>query len=247
MRKLVEAMVALPLRSGIAAIDWLGPVEGGRSTWNGAAVDVQDVACGVGVDRVQVRQAEPCERCPKLLERPSARHGVPLLEHPAFLDLGKLQRHVLAVPHCDEWAVVGLAQLEPSRGRAGVGTHADLVRPGAYDMVLVAVAILCRLGRAVERLDVEVRDVGCIDSVRPGNLLVETDIRKRQTDECHAPKAPALVTSQMTFIKLVFTEELPVRCPDQHGATIRGFRWSYRQPVRSSSCASAAQPFQFAR
>ena len=157
-----------------------------------------------------VRQSEPCERCPKLLERPCTRHGVPLLEHPAFLDLGKLQRQVLAVPHHDEWAVVGLAELEPSSGHASVGAHADLVRPGAHGAIRVAVAIICGLSRAVERLDVEVRDVGPIAGVRPGQLLVETEVGKRQPHERDAPEPPAFIAPEMAFIELVLTEELAV-------------------------------------
>jgi hypothetical protein len=83
--------------------------------------------------------------------------------------------------------------------------------------------------------------------MRPGQLLVETEVGKRQTDEGRAPEAPALVTSQMAFVELVLSEELAVWRRDQHGAASRAFRWPYRQPVRSSSCASTAQRFQFGR
>ena len=76
--------------------------------------------------------------------------------------------------------MVGLAELEPSSGHAGVCADADLVGPGAYGTVSVAVAIRCRLSRPVERLDVEIRDVWSIDGVRPGHLLVETEVGKRQ-------------------------------------------------------------------
>ena len=114
-----------------------------------------------------------------------------------------------------------LAEVEPSSGHAGVGVHADLVRPRAHGAVSVAVAILCGLSRPVEGLEVEVRDVGSVAGVRPGQLLVETEVRKRETDKGHAPETPALVTSQMTFIELVVTEELAVWCPDQHGAASR--------------------------
>ena len=103
--RLVDRQHAFPLRCGIAAVHWFGPIESGVALRNEVGVEVGDGAVGVGVDRVVRRVGMQLHRFLERLVAPCLRAQVGLRERLQRL-LHQPDAHPLAIRLTDDGPVM---------------------------------------------------------------------------------------------------------------------------------------------
>jgi hypothetical protein len=98
------------------------------------------------------------------------------------------------------------ALLEPVRG-----FHGDFFGMLGRHSITFSVPIRERLFRIVERLSIDIGEIGRVVRAHPAAILVMADIRKRKTKSRVACKIPTLVAVKVSFVDLTRSEERKMR------------------------------------
>ena len=175
LRQLVKAEVALPFGFGVRAVDRFCPVELRRSFRHGPVVNVEDVAAGVGDHGIEHRHVAGPHGLLELRHALRPSHGVPLVDRPAFFQLGQADGERLAIADGHHGALMSFREAEPTSDGPLRIFHDNVVGPGGGLPRAIAVAVLERIGLVVKGDGVEIDDVRIVDRVAPGDVAVVSE------------------------------------------------------------------------
>ena len=218
LRQFGQAVQALPLGGGIAAIQGLGPVEIRVAARDGIAVKVINIAGAIGVDGVGPGEREAPQRSLKFAETARPGHGPALLHDTAF-DGRRAYRQARVAAHTEDGTVVRFAEYHAARFDAGGSLHADVVHPLDGLPVGAGVAVGKAVVGVVELLQVDVGGLGVVVGVAPAeaSVVAGTDIGGSEDGE--AGNVEAFAAVQVGFIALSCAEESDVRIDEQQGVS----------------------------
>ena len=159
------------------------------------------------------------------------RHVVPLREPAIALELRHSQRQRFAVAGDDDRPVMRLAERDRAALDAGIGLHANRVRPDRGLTQAGAVPILQRIH---EHLGVQIRLIRRVVRAHPTERFVMPDVRKGKAEARIAGEIPAaLFAVDVPLVDLAGTKERQMGIDEEHRMARRALRRADHPTVRA--------------